>query len=141
MKKNFVIDWILFFVFVLSALSGVGLHIVGHGNNHELWRTWAIVHVLTSWSLFAAAIFHVIAHWGWYKGFVRNGVGKKSRITAALSVVLPLMAVTGIVLLSKPNGGHSGVGLWHYKIGIVAIFFSVVHILKRGRLLYKTLKK
>lgn len=40
MKKIFVIDWILVFVFVLSAFSGIGLHIAGHGNSHEVSHKW-----------------------------------------------------------------------------------------------------
>lgn len=47
MKKIFVIDWILVFVFVLSAFSGIGLHIVaGHDNSHEVWHNWAVFHIL-----------------------------------------------------------------------------------------------
>lgn len=52
MKKIFVIDWSLVFVFVLSVFSGIGLHIVGHGNNHELWHNWAVFHVLISFFIF-----------------------------------------------------------------------------------------
>ena len=50
MKKIFVIDWSL--VFVLSVFSGIGLHIVGHGNNHELWHNWVVFHVLISFLFF-----------------------------------------------------------------------------------------
>ena len=48
MKKIFVIDWILFFAFILSAFSGIELHIAGHGSEHEIWHNWAVSHVLTS---------------------------------------------------------------------------------------------
>ena len=46
MKRIFVIDWILIVVFIVSAISGVGLHIAGHGNSHEVWHNWAVFHVL-----------------------------------------------------------------------------------------------
>lgn len=47
MKKVFVIDWILIVVFIVSAISGIGLHIAGHGNSHEVWHNWAVVHVVS----------------------------------------------------------------------------------------------
>ena len=139
MKKIFVIDWILFFVFVLSAFSGIGLHIAGHDNSHEVWHNWAVFHILTVFLFFMAAIFHITTHWGWYKGVIRNGFGKKSKITVALSVVFFLVSVTGIILLGV-NGANSYIGLLHYKIGIVTIVLCVGHILKRIPLLRKSLK-
>lgn len=86
-----------------------------------------------------AAIFHITTHWGWYKGVIRNGFGKKSKITVALSVVFFLVSVTGIILLGV-NGANSYIGLLHYKIGIVTIVLCVGHILKRIPLLRKSLK-
>lgn len=130
MKKIFVIDWILISVFVLSTFSGIALHIAGHGDNHDLWHNWAIAHVLTSFLFLIAAIFHISIHWGWYKGMIKNGIGKKSKITVVLSVVFLLALVTGIILLGV-NGANSNIGLWHYKIGIATIILSIGHILKR----------
>ena len=135
MKKIFVIDWILFFVFVLSAFSGIGLHIAGHGNNHELWHNWAVFHVLGSFLFLITVIFHITTHRGWYKGAVRNGLGKKSKITAVV-----LVSVTGIILLGV-NGTNSDTGLLHYKIGIATIILCIGHILKRTHLLCKFLKQ
>lgn len=139
MKKIFLIDWILVFVFGLSAFSGVGLHIAGHGYNHELWHNWAVGHILTSIIFFIAAICHITTHWGWYKGLVKNGIGRKSKLTIALSVIFLLASVTGFILLGV-NGANSDIGLLHYKIGIIVICSSVGHILKRIQSLRKSLK-
>lgn len=139
MKKIFVIDWSLVFVFVLSAFSGIGLHIAGHGINHELWHNWAVFHVLTSFKFFVISIFHITTHWGWYKGIIKNGLGKKSKITVVLSVVFFLVSVTGIILLGV-DGANSYIGLLHYKIGIVTIVLCIGHLLKRISLLRKSLK-
>lgn len=139
MKKIFVIDWILIFAFVLSSFSGIGLHIAGHGNNHEVWHNWAIFHVLISLLFFIAAIFHITTHWGWYKGIIKKGLGKKSKITVVLSVVFFLVSVTGIVLLGV-NGANSYIGLLHYKIGIITIILCVGHVLKRIPVLRKSLE-
>ena len=139
MKKIFVIDWNLFFVFVLSAFSGIGLHIAGHSNNHELWHNWAVFHVLTSFLFFVVAIFHITTHWGWYKGIIKNGLGRKSRFTVVLSIVFFLVSVTGIILLGV-DGANSYIGLLHYKIGIVTIVLCIGHLLKQISLLRKSLK-
>ena len=130
MKKIFVTDWILIIAFMLSTLSGIGLHIVGYGNNHELWHNWAVSHVLTSFLFFITVISHLSTHWGWYKGLIRKGIGKRSKVTVMLSV-----ALLGV------NGANSAMGLWHYRIGIVMAALSMGHILKRTSLLCKSLKK
>lgn len=139
MKKIFVIDWILVFVFVLSVFSGIGLHIAGYGNRHELWHNWAVFHVLSSLLFLITVIFHITTHWGWYKGVIKNGLGKKSKITVVLSVVFLLVSVTGIILLGV-NGENSDIGLLHYKIGIFTVILCIGHILKRTHLLRKSLK-
>lgn len=139
MKRVFVIDWILIPLFLLTAYTGIKLHIVGHGNNHELWHNWAIVHVSSSFLFMYAIIFHITTHWGWYKGTIKNGIGKKSKITVVLSVVFLLVSVTGIILLGV-DGANSYIGLLHYKIGIVTIVLCIGHLLKRIPLLRKSLK-
>ena len=120
MKKVFVIDWILIVVFIVSAISGIGLHIAGHGNSHEVWHNW------------------VTTHWGWYKGIIKNGIGRKSKVTAVLSIIFLLLSVTGIVLLGV-SGANTPLGLWHYKIGVMTTVIAVGHIVKRLPVLRKSL--
>lgn len=139
MKRIFVIDWILIPLFLLTACTGIKLHIVGHGNNHELWHNWAIFHVSSSFLFLITIIFHITTHWGWYKGAIKNGLGKKSKITVVLSVVFFLVSITGISLLGV-DGANSHIGLLHYKIGIVAIVLCIGHLLKRIPVLRKSLK-
>lgn len=129
MKRIFVIDWILIVSFIVSALSGLGLHIAGHGNSHEIWHNWAVFHGLGSVLLLVAIIFHVTTHWGWYKGIIKKGIGRKSKVTAVLSIVFLLLSVTGIALLGI-NGANSPLGLWHYKMGIITTVIAVGHIIK-----------
>ena len=38
MKKIFIIDWSLIPAFVLSAYSGIELHVADYEGNHEVWR-------------------------------------------------------------------------------------------------------
>ena len=125
MKRIFVIDWILIVVFIVSAIS-------------EVWHNWAVFHVLGSVLFLVAIIFHVKTHWGWYKGIIKNGISRKSKVTSALSIIFLLLSVTGIILLGV-NGANSPLGLWHYKIGIMTTVIAVGHIIKRLPALRKSL--
>ena len=79
----------------------------------------------------------VTTHWGWYKGIIKNGIGRKSKVTAVLSIIFLLLSVTGIVLLGV-NGVNSPLGLWHYKIGIAMTAIAIVHTIKRLSILRKS---
>lgn len=140
MKKKFVIKWILIIAFSMVAFSGIALHIAGHGNNPWIWHNWAVFHILISFLFFIFLIFHITTHRRWYKGIIKNGIGRKSKITIALSIIFSLVSVTGMVLLGI-NGANSDIGLWHYRIGIITTVLSVGHILKHTPLLRKSLKK
>lgn len=140
MKRIFVIDWILAVVFIVSSISGIGLHVAGHGDSHEVWHNWAVFHVIGSVLFLVAIIFHVITHWGWYKGIMKNGIGRKSKVTVVLSIVFLLLSVTGTVLLGV-SGANSPLGLWHYATGIIMTAVAAWHIIKRLPVLYKSLKK
>ena len=137
MKKIFVIDWILVVVFILSASSGIGLHMAGHDGSHELRHTWTCIHRITSLLFLIAIIFHWTTHRRWYKGIIKNGLGKKSKVTVAISIVFLLLCLTGIGLLGI-NGVNSPLGLWHYKIGIVMMVTATGHIIKRLPVLRKS---
>ena len=115
MKKIFVIDWSLLFTFILSAFSGIELHIAGHGGEHEIWHNWAVFHVLASLLFLIFAILHIVTHWSWYKGIIRNGIGRKSKVTVILSAVFVSISITGIALLDI-DGANSPMGQWHYRI-------------------------
>lgn len=138
MKRIFVIDWILIVVFIVSAISGFGLHVAGHGSSHKIWHNWAVFHVWGSILFLIAAIFHVATHLEWYKGIIKKGIGRKSKVTAILSVIFLLLSVTGLALLGI-NGANSLFGLWHYKIGVITIVVALGHVIKRLPVFRKSL--
>ena len=138
MKRIFVIDWILIVVFIVSAISVFGLHVAGHGSSHEIWHNWAVFHVLGSILFLIAAILHVATHLEWYKGIIKKGIGRKSKVTAILSVIFLLLSVTGLALLGI-NGANSLLGLWHYKIGVITIVVALGHVIKRLPVFRKSL--
>ena len=59
MKNTFVINWILIPAFILSAATGIGLHIAGHGEEHQLWHNWAVAHIVASLAFLISGIWHV----------------------------------------------------------------------------------
>lgn len=140
MKKIFVIDWILLVVAALSAYSGVELHVAGHGDVHEIWHNWAVVHVITSFLFLIFGVVHVKMHWGWYKSLFVQGIGNKSRVTLLLSVVFIVVILTGVALLAFVDGANSGMGLWHYRIGLIVSAISIGHIVKCWHILKKSIE-
>lgn len=67
MKRIFVIDWMLLLVFILTACTGFGLHMVGYGGNHELWHNWAVFHIVASILFVIAVLYHIRMHWAGIK--------------------------------------------------------------------------
>lgn len=139
MKRIFIIDWTLIPLLLLTAFTGIGLHIAGHGNNHELMHSWALAHIITSLLFTVFVIIHVKMHWGWYKGLSRNGLGQKNHVTAIVSVLFVIVALTGYALLGV-NDASSGFGQWHYHAGLLALVLFSGHIIKRLSVLQKSIK-
>ncbi len=140
MKLIFVIDWSLIPLFIFSAYTGIELHIAGHGDNHEVWHNWAVLHVIASLFFLIAVIFHIATHSRWYTGIMKRGIGNKSKITLVLSAAALCVIITGIILLGV-DGENSAIGIFHYQIGILTIVLSVIHVLKRLPALRKSLNK
>ena len=84
-------------------------------------------------------VMHIRTHWSWYKGWITKGIGNKSRVTALLSVIFFLIILTGVMLLALIDGANSPTGLWHYRIGLFLVVLSVGHIVKRWRVLRKSI--
>ena len=139
MKKIFVIDWWVTALFIAIAVSGFGMHISGTRSSHEVWHNWAIVHTLSSIAFLIAGTLHIQSHWAWYKVWLKKGLGNKSRVTAFLSIIFVLVSITGIILLVAVDGANSGVGLWHYRIGIIMTIVGLWHFIKRFHILKKSL--
>ena len=139
MKKIFVIDWLLLLAGILCAVTGIGMHLSGHGNVHEIWHNWAVVHVLSSLFMLITGILHIQTHWNWYKGLFKWQTKNKSRVTMILSVVFTILVVTGLTLLFV-EGANSEIGIWHWVLGLVMTAISAGHIIRRFHILRKSLK-
>ncbi|MBR5603483.1 MAG: DUF4405 domain-containing protein [Bacteroidales bacterium] len=138
--KIFIVDLLLLTLFILTAISGFRMHIVGHGNSHFIWHNWAIVHTISTLFFTIATILHVYFHWNWYKGLFFKPFGKKSKVTIIVSLLFLTLTISGF-LAFVPQGPNSNIGITHYKIGIVSTLFFIIHIIKRYKILFKGLFK
>ena len=121
MKRTVIFtDIALVPTFVLTFYSGIKLHVAGHGTSHEVWHNFALFHIITSLLFLAACIMHIRSHAAWYKGLFQKGLGKKSRITFWT---------------------NSGIGMWHYRIGLTSSALMLIHISKRFIPLCSSLRK
>lgn len=132
-RTSFMIERLLPLGFMASAVTGIGLHIAGHGTNHAVWENWAASHILSSLLWLASGVFHTKRHWRWYKAIASKGIGTKSRTTLSLSVTFLMATATGIVLIACVDGANSAIGLWHYWLGLLLTAFSLIHCIKQRR--------
>ncbi|MGL6180256.1 MAG: DUF4405 domain-containing protein [Tannerellaceae bacterium] len=138
-KSIFIIDALLFPIFLLVIYTGIKLHTVGHlyESDHEAWSMWAHSHIIISALSILGFYLHIKAHWGWYKRIFSKGIGSKSKTTAILSFLYLILLFTGIQLALFIDESDSPVGLWHYKLGLLMSVLLLVHFITR----FSTLKK
>ncbi len=123
----------LLLTFVAAAVTGIGLHIAGHGVSHEMWHNWAVAHVLSSLGWLISGAIHIKRHRTWYRAVASKGIGHKSRTTILLSALFLFVTVTGLILIVCVDGANSAIGRWHYVSGLVLILLSLIHIVCRKR--------
>lgn len=135
----FFVDLSLIPIFILLTYSGVMLHTASHIANHAEWEYWAEYHTIAGIISLIAGWLHVKAHWSWYKGLFKKGIGKKSKVTVIVSVLFLVLIITGLILILFINGGNSPVGLWHYRLGLGMALLLIVHTATHFSVLMKGL--
>ncbi len=116
--------------FVAMAYTGIVLHVAADAGSHEVWHNRAVAHVIAALAFIVVMILHVRTHWVWYRGWLKSGLDKRSRVTALLSVMYAIVTLTGIILLPVEGAG-TGLGTLHFVSGIIAMILSIGHIIKR----------
>ena len=140
-KTLFLTDLLLIITLVPSSATGFILHWAGHQSRHELWHNWAVAHVISTLLLTILVAIHIYGHWGWYKSLLKNGIKNKSRVTIVLSALMLVVTTTGIVVLFRHQGANTGLGLWHYVMGIIVSIIVIGHFVKRAKIMVKGLKR
>lgn len=129
-KHRVSIERIMPLAFIATAITGIGMHIAGHGTAHEVWHNWAVAHVISSFVWLLASVPHIKRHAKWYKTLISNGSIKKKWLTMLLSITFLFLVVTGIALIAYIDGANSATGLRHYCAGILLIILTIAHIAK-----------
>lgn len=138
-RSVFMVDLSLILVFMLLIYSGLMLHVTSHITNHAEWEYWAEYHSIVGLVSLVLGWLHIKAHWNWYKGLFKNGIGKRSKVTVVVSILFLVLIVTGLILIFFVNGGNSPIGLWHYRFGLAIALLLIVHTAARFPLLTKGL--
>ena len=132
MKIIFKIDCGLYPLGLFTILSGICLHTAGHGDNHQIWEIWAVVHSIIAVSFSVLIAYHVHTHRTWFKALRRNTIFKKQPMTTMLSVACLVTMLSGIALIGI-WGANTHIGLLHYIIGIGFTLLMLAHGAKRIR--------
>lgn len=124
--------------FYSVRILGDRLTIAWHISKHTVWYGWTLFHLMPAVLFLLLGILHIKAHWNWYRGLVKRNFGKKSKTTLILSILFLLLSVTGVTLLFVGNSGYI-IRQVHYRTGMLMVAFSLVHILKRIRILFSSI--
>ena len=130
-KISFRIERLLPLAFIASAVTGIGLHIAGHGTIHSVWHNWGVAHISSSFLWLLSAAVHIKRHILWYKTFASKRFTDKLWINIPLSLLFLIVTITGIILITHINGANSALGLFHYKLGILLLLLSLIHVFYR----------
>ena len=76
---------------------------------------------------------------GWFKRVKKEGVRGKKKMVMLLTLAFLSVAISGIILIFIGKDFPS-FGMLHYKIGIVTVVLSILHIMKRRKFLLKSIE-
>lgn len=122
------ISFLLPVLLLATFITGIGLHMAGHGVDHQAWHRWTLAHVAFSTVCFISVVHHIHLHFRMLKPAHPHTVSTIRRaftVSAALTFILT--AVTGIILLALVDGEGSHTGLRHYGMGIAMTLLCAVH--------------
>lgn len=103
---------------------------------------WSAIHKFAIVCLSLLMIYHLYAHWKWYKGVIAKRLIRKNTQVILLSVLFLLVAVTGYIPWFVDLSGSTSILRMlfieiHDKIALVLIIFLIVHIIRRLKWMVK----
>lgn len=128
---------------VLSVFTGIQIHYAGDFQTHDIWHSWAIVHILVNIIFLIVATTHIRQHWGFYKSLFRKGPNRtiKNKVTMVVLIVFLALSLTGISLFMFVKGQGSVFGFVHYIIGLIFGIVGLLHFLKMWKIFKKGIAK
>lgn len=132
-KHKKAVHILLAFNLIAITVSGIALHIAGHGTDHEVWHNLAVTHVLLSIMFAICSAQHIRRYVRLYKSFGKVRTAIRNVDIAAVSLFMSIATITGIVLLFWDCTPNTGMSLWHYWFGMLMSLVTAIHIIRRKR--------
>lgn len=132
-KKNQfkVCNWYLLALTVIVLASGILLECLHGSSLHGIeCSVFTLIHIVLGVCFMGLVLWHLWLHWRklgeWWNRIVRHhSIGFK--LTALFFF---LTFLTGLVCVPMwISCGHTGLGGWHGKLGFIAIFLLLPHIM------------
>jgi magnesium-transporting ATPase (P-type) len=107
---------------------------------------WAAVHKYAIFFFSLFMLYHIYAHWKWYKAvIIRHLIGKNIQLTI-LSILFLLVALTGLIPWFIDLSGSTSLLRMlfielHDKFALVLIIFIILHLVKRTKWYMSAYKK
>ena len=134
-KKLMICNWTLLIVGIVVMASSILLECL-HGSPllGISFSSWIWLHVISSGIMLCLVIWHVQLNWrgirNWYGRFKRSK-SKELKFTCIFSL---LTMITGVIAFPHwLANGHTGIGGFHGKLGLIALAFMLWHVIKHIR--------
>jgi hypothetical protein len=122
---------------------GIDLNKIVWGFSYPAWST---IHKFAIFFFSLLMIYHIYAHWKWYKGVIAKHLIRKNFQVIALSVLFLLVAITGFIPWFIDLSGNSIIVRIlfieiHDKLALLLIVFLISHVAKRLKWFFTVHKK
>jgi len=102
------------------------------------YPAWSAIHKFAIVFFSLLMIYHICAHWKWYKGVITKHLIRKNIQVITLSVLFVLVALTGFIPWFIDLSGNSIILQIlfieiHDKLALLLIVFLILHIAKRAK--------
>jgi len=126
-----------------EQVRGIDTRKIVHGFNYSSWST---IHKFAIVFFLLFMIYHIYAHWKWYKGVVAKHLIGKNIQVITLSALFLSVAITGFIPWFIDLSGNSiTVRIFfieiHDKLALLLIVLLILHIVKRLKWFFRTHQK
>lgn len=133
MKKELkVCNWLLLIVGTIVTASAIILECL-HGSSFlgTSFSSWILMHIVVSTAMLCLVIWHVKLNWSGARNRYHRFIHSKSKVLKITCFFFLLTVATGLIVIPHwLSSGHSGIGGFHGKLGFVALFFMLSHVIK-----------
>ncbi len=132
------INILLVLLLIPTIASSIILEYLGGGDTRVLSNTGLIIiHFLVATTLMILSYLHIKLHFGPLKNWDTR-ICKTKRQNRWLLTISAITLLTGIIATAIYflTGNHNIIGAIHGKIGYIAIFIMLLHLLRRRKWLW-----